>query len=69
MGPEYALELSLKLAEKRAEKAETERDAWRDAALAWRDMNACFRTGRTPSEALFKRLDRARELVLAKDGT
>lgn len=30
-----------------------------EAAMAFRELNVCYRTGKRPSEALFKRLDKA----------
>jgi len=34
-----------------------------DAAKAYQDLTICYRTGRKPSEALFKRLEKARKIL------
>ncbi len=36
---------------------------WKDAALAWREMNGCLRVGKQPTEALFARCEKAAEYV------
>ena len=35
----------------------------REAAQAFRNLNICYRLGKSPSEALFKRLKKAREAL------
>lgn len=41
-------------------------EALREAALAYRDLTVCYRTSKTPSEALFRRLAKADAALAAR---
>ena len=64
-GQEMTAGLHEKLAEVRAELAavKRQRDELVKACSAKDDLLACYRIGKRPSEALFKRLDKAKEVL------
>ena len=46
---------------------ETGCEGLREAALAYRDLTVCYRTSKTPSEALFRRLAKADAALTARE--